>query len=357
MSSSRKRSLDAKTSDDKALIIPHRDCDRLCASVATVQCALRHCIPCAYKIGAFDVALDVSFCKAVPNQRPELCPRAKIRGNSSPVLGYDQGMKLLTVGDGDFSFSLALARLGCHVVATSYESQETIQKVYVTVNIQATLAELESLGAEVIYGVDATNLKGTLPSALANLTFQRVIWNFPCSAVTKGQDGQNQEMEHNKTLVREFVNSARHLCDCQIHINHKTKPPFNQWKIDEVVVSAADNLRYMGRVVLDRHLLPPYVPRKALDRKSFPCHDACTYIFNVMENSERLRASDEETNHPLGALVLHDLTKVDGMTPSTLVTVTPDLIQAVRTCQFRESPSKLGNYSKAKRTKSYNKYL
>merc|ERR1712176_441559 len=34
-----------------------------------------------------------------------------------------------------------------------------------------------------------------------------------------------------------------------------------------------------GRVVFDKCLLPPYTPRKALDKKSFPCHDACLYLF------------------------------------------------------------------------------
>jgi Domain of unknown function (DUF2431) len=348
MSASRKRLLEAPAAEEEAP--PHRDCDRLCASAATVHCALHHCIPCAYKIGAFDVALDASFCKVVPNQRPELCPRAKDQGNTSPVLGYGQGMKVLTVGDGDFSFSLALARFGCKVVATSYESKETVRKVYSSVHIEDTLAGLESLGAVIAYGVDATNLKGTLPTALANRTFQRIVWNFPCSAVAKGQDGQNQEMEQNKKLVRDFVNNARIFCNDRIYINHKTKPPFNQWKIDEVVVSAADTVRYLGRVVLDRHLFPPYVPRKALDRKSFPCHDACTYIFDVIDN--RLSTSDQETNQ-LGALDLPDNTNVDGMSSSTLIAVTPDLIRALRMRFLQEAPARHGNQTKGKRKKKY----
>lgn len=353
MSFSRKRSLDATTTD-KTAPTPYRDCDRLCAVVATVHCALRHCIPCAYKVGAFDVALDNVFCKAKPNQRPELCPRAKNVSAGFSVLGYEHGMQVLTVGDGDFSFSLALARFGCHVVATSYESKQTVQKVYSSVNIDATLAELEYLDAQLAYDVDATNLAGTLPAVLANRTFQRIIWNFPCSAVAKGQDGQNQEMEQNKTLVREFVSNARHFCKEQIHINHKTKPPFNQWKLDEVVVSTAGNLRYLGRVVLDRHLFPPYVPRKALDRKSFPCHDACTYIFDVVNDSLRRNGSDKKANHPLGDLIVPDMFKVDGMTPSKLVTVTPDLIRVVRSRLLRETTSKVGNQPSARRKSQSN---
>jgi hypothetical protein len=38
---------------------------------------------------------------------------------------------------------------------------------------------------------------------------------------------------------------------------------------------------YYGRVVFDRYTFPGYVPRKALDKKSFPSHDACTYVFGL----------------------------------------------------------------------------
>lgn len=348
----RKRSLpEAATTEDPP---PLRDCDRLCASATTVYCALHHCIPCAYKIATFDVALDSSFCKEVPNQRPEVCPRTQQKpgSTSSALLGYEQGMKVLTVGDGDFSFSLALARSGCHVTATSYESKETLQNVYSSVQIDDTLAELESLGSEMAYRVDGTNLKGTLPAAMANRTFQRIVWNFPCSAIAKGRDGQNQEMDHNLNLVRAFVDNARHFCNNgQIHFNHKTKPPFNQWRIDDVVVSAADNVRYLGRVVLDRHLFPPYVPRKALDRKSFPCHDACTYIFAVLDEGELSSSSDEETSS-LGALVLPAI-KVNSATSSTLISVTPDLILALRARLLQQARSGSGNQTKGKRKKKY----
>lgn len=337
---------------------PVRDCDRLCCAAATLRCAVgppKGCVPCAYKIGAFDVALDATFCQKVPNQRPELCPRSNAAAandtsssssNSSRhnrFLGYKAGMKVLTVGDGDFSFSLSLARFGCHVTATSYETKETVFRVYHSVNIADTLAEMESLATTttagngvaachdavaVAYGVDATNLKGTLPSALVNSKFQRIVWNFPCSAVAKGQDGQNQEMEENQRLVRQFIDCARHYCSGgEIHINHKTKPPFSQWKIDEVAVSAASNVRFLGRAVLDRHLFPPYVPRKALDRKSFPCHDACTYIFGVGTTHDSVEAN---TDDPLGAIVLPDVSELFSVTPSALVSVTPELIRALR---------------------------
>jgi 25S rRNA (uracil2634-N3)-methyltransferase len=334
-SKARKRPLDdgEPSSIDGDLCATTRDCADLYAIAATVKCAFtNNCIPCSYKVGSFDVALDSDICQKIPNQRPEMCPRSKTNQivgtrcscDENP-LGYKDGMSVLTVGDGDFSFSLALARFRCNVVATSYESRETVQLVYDSVGVNDHIAELEMLGGKIFYNVDATNLQNTLPSSLKERKFQRIVWNFPCSAVAKGQDGQNVEMENNKQLVRIFVESAEQLCDGgQIHINHKTKPPFNQWKIQEVAVSNSQKVRFLYRVVLDRNVFRPYTPRKALDRKSFPFHDACTYIFDVIGEYNRVE------NDGRDAIAVPDLASIDRIPATQLVPVTPHLIRQLR---------------------------
>jgi hypothetical protein len=210
---------------------PIRDYCNLWASIRTVDCARSDlCIPCAYKIGCFDVALDKKFCKAVPNRRPEQCPRSKRTTTTSEegILGFRRGTRALAVGEGDLSFSLALAQLGVTLTATSYESRETLERVYP--DVVATITRLKSLAVDVRFEVDATRLDDTLP-AICRRTFERVIWNFPCSAIAQGQDGQNKEMELNKELVRKFlVNAGRYLeSDGQIHINHKTKVSDTAW--------------------------------------------------------------------------------------------------------------------------------
>jgi ribosomal protein L16 Arg81 hydroxylase len=42
-------------------------------------------------------------------------------------------------------------------------------------------------------------------------------------------------------------------------------------------------------------LFPPYIPRKALHHKSFPSHDACTYIFGLTQPNG-LEVLDAMTN-------------------------------------------------------------
>jgi hypothetical protein len=97
------------------------------------------------------------------------------------------------------------------------------------------IQELESLGVVIQYQVDATRLKETIQRNRSSsnkliptpqLTFHRIIWNFPCTVIAQGQDGQNAELEQNQRLVQKFVQSARSLLskgDGEIYMAHKTK--------------------------------------------------------------------------------------------------------------------------------------
>jgi 25S rRNA (uracil2634-N3)-methyltransferase len=333
-----------------------RDISRLFAATETVTCALENgCVPCAYKIGTFDVALDSEFCKRIPNQRPELCPRARLDQpiHDTPPLGYKTGMSVLTVGDGDFSFSLALARFGCAVVATSYEPKDTVLKVYNSLNVVGNLAELENFGASIVYGVDGTNLERTLPNSVVRRKYHRIVWNFPCSAIAKGQDGQNREMEFNKKMVNNFIKSSWHLLYPlgQIFITHKTKPPFNHWKIDEVAVSDVPAVRYLHRIVFDRCLFPPYVPRKALDSKSFPFHDACIYTFEVLNGCRLATEKKFEEITSVSSAELSDSMPLKDVVSSSMILVTSSLLSEIRsTLLHTAAVSKVSNQAKKKKS-------
>ncbi len=191
------------------------------AAAGTAATTAGPCVPCAYKICNFDVCLDAEFTKRIPNQRPERCHRSRFssyaaRGQSNTkddgggdtvsrwgTMGYHRGMNVLTVGDGDFSFSLAVSRLvlgdsksngfghtttkGGMVVATSYENSNTLRNVYP--DFDMTLDTLTCHGDNsviVAYNVDATRLDETLPEQFRQnsnkynevVKFHRICWNL-----------------------------------------------------------------------------------------------------------------------------------------------------------------------------------
>jgi hypothetical protein len=63
----------------------------------------------------------------------------------------------------------------------------------------------------------------------------------------------------------------------QLHVTHKTIEPFSWWEITQLAEECG--LFLYCSIVFDRCLYPGYVNRKVLDKKSFPLHDARTFVF------------------------------------------------------------------------------
>lgn len=359
--------------DDEDATIPYRKIECLYTPKITLNCALSNCIPCAYKIACFDVALDKQFTSLAPNKRPEQCLRSNNQKKGIQLkpdittqvgyLGYRHGMNVLTVGDGDFSFSLALARIllgdECNshkgrLIVSSYESLSTLKSTYP--NIQETLSLLQSLGAQVLFQVDATCLheNKTLGDIQKrkDFFFHRVIWNFPCTAEPNGQDGQNGEMDRNKEMVRQFVDCSNEILDPisgEIHMAHKTKPPYDQWMLQNMA-SHCPAISYLGRVVVDRSCFPPYTPRKALDRKSFTCHDACFFIFGrKIDDSDLLKESDNKEKRFLPTIPLSSSDPNIDVVP-----VTKKILSKIRSLHYSEALLRKAQGGKNKKKRTFN---
>ncbi|GMF10063.1 unnamed protein product [Phytophthora lilii] len=93
--------------------------------------------------------------------------------------------RVLTVGDGNFSYSLALAKQhksrgndSLQLTATSYDSYEELVGKYP--ECKRICAQLKELGASVLHRVDATNICESLVAAGAEkLKFDSVVFNHP----------------------------------------------------------------------------------------------------------------------------------------------------------------------------------
>jgi 25S rRNA (uracil2634-N3)-methyltransferase len=259
----------------------------------TLDCALHSCIPCMYKI--FPLGHEL----LPPNVRPELCPRSRTESFGEGV--YLPHHRILTLGDGDFSFSLSLCRgmnLRDKLIATSYENNETITSIYPSAegHIRSLIAErsivLHNIDARILHQVES--LKGY------HYSFDVVVWNFPCLRAENGADAQAVDIENNRMMLRDFFNSVKVLLQppvtsspfpgsmassppSEVHITHKTQEPFCWWNITELARDCG--FHYEGSIVFDRYLYPGYINRKALDKKSFPSHDALViYIYKSFIN-------------------------------------------------------------------------
>ncbi|KAJ8598268.1 hypothetical protein CTAYLR_005984 [Chrysophaeum taylorii] len=255
-----------------------RDCRDLYCLASTARCAAGGCVHCAYKVCQKSSPLTT----LPPNWRPELCGRSGSEGAS-----LFAGCRVLTVGDGDLSFSVALRRAGVRVVATTLaESLDDLERRYPKSPVRVFFRELEEEEeGNVVFGVDATK-----PPKFADL-YDRVVFNFPCVDVPRGKDGQNPEsgvadsvaVERNRDLVRAFARAAvdGFLAPAgEILVSHKTKPPFSWWRVPDVVCEGT-GLELRGAIVFDRASFAPYKNRKAMDNASFPAHDALTYVFSL----------------------------------------------------------------------------
>ncbi|CAK4231600.1 unnamed protein product [Aphanomyces euteiches] len=254
----------------------------------TLQCALSLCRPCCYKLFIYG-GKDV-----LPNLRPEQCPR--FVNPDKEADDDDDGddasheivprnvmiqpsNKVLTLGDGNFSFSLALLKYltdTSQLVATSHESRDTVVETYP--DSETILSRLHDAGATVHHGIDATDA-AAMKAAFNGATFDRVIWNFPCVRMPDGADGQNNEMDENKALLEAFFRAVATVLapGGEVHVTHKTKPPFGQWGI--VGLAEGNGLTHAGSVVFDRCLYPGYSNKKVLSKGSFPIWDSETFVF------------------------------------------------------------------------------
>ena len=114
-------------------------------------------------------------------------------------------IRVLTVGDGDLSYSLALQRAfgnAIQLTATVLPTEDELAATYTMA--AANAAELRSRGATVLYGIDATALAPSLGP------LEAVVFNHPHLGLADLQTQAAHARRHN-VLVAHFLKSARTL--------------------------------------------------------------------------------------------------------------------------------------------------
>jgi hypothetical protein len=109
---------------------------------------------------------------------------------------YPKDCSFLVVGDGDLSWSLAtVSKLSCccSFVASTFDSLDSLKAKYTAQRIETTIHAIQSYKAEVLHGIDATNLNDAFPRQ----SFDRIVFNFP-------HWGGRGHIERNRKLLSDF---------------------------------------------------------------------------------------------------------------------------------------------------------
>ncbi|CAH1429546.1 unnamed protein product [Lactuca virosa] len=145
---------------------------------------------------------------------------------------YSSTHKILLVGEGDFSFSLCLARAfgsARNIVATTVDTHQELAKKYS--NAIENLIELQQRGCVVVCGVDATTMSHHF--FLTTQRFHRIVYNFPHVGFAF-PEGNGCQIMLNKELVKGFLMNAKVLLkkeNGEIHVTHKIGEPYDKWDL------------------------------------------------------------------------------------------------------------------------------
>ncbi|KAE8677254.1 putative Late embryoproteinsis abundant hydroxyproline-rich glycoprotein family [Hibiscus syriacus] len=193
---------------------------------------------------------------------------------------YSSSQRMLLVGEGDFSFSVCLARAfgsATNMVATSLDSRGFLLRNYK--KAMANIYELRTRGCMVLHGIDATEMANHC--YLGAIKFDRIIYNFPHAGFCSDVPSESQKRRH-QLLVSCFFKNAKEMINesGEIHVTHKSNGFFLEWNLRGL--AAAVGLRLIQEVPFKLTDFPGYRTKYGFGGDmNFYCHPSKTYMFGL----------------------------------------------------------------------------
>eukprot|EP00389_Voromonas_pontica_P002822 GDKH01004194.1.p1 GENE.GDKH01004194.1~~GDKH01004194.1.p1 ORF type:complete len:295 (-),score=47.64 GDKH01004194.1:108-992(-) len=228
---------------------------------------------------------------------------SKKKSSTAPGLAttYKPTQRVLLVGEGNFSFAVALARkfaatdptatVPLGLVCTAYDSESITCEKYD--DARQFIDELRQLGADVRFSVDALKLAsclgldGKVQKAKTRAAqqsesdterdpedrkavedawkFDRIVFNFPHCGL--GIKDQSQNIRANQTLLAGFFRSCMDILvplSGEIHVALKLGLPYTEWKLPSVARSVSERLVLKTAHEFRPSDFPPYSHRRTL---------------------------------------------------------------------------------------------
>ncbi|XP_021310116.1 uncharacterized protein LOC8055837 [Sorghum bicolor] len=216
---------------------------------------------------------------------------------------YSSMHSILTVGDGDFSFSLALASKfgsGALMVATSLDTYEVLIGKYR--DAESNTTKLKRLETMVLHGIDVKRMK--YHTDLTSRRFDRIVFNFP-HAGFKGKEDDMHLIKLHKKLLRDFFSNARHLLmPCgEIHVRHKRGGPYERWDLEHL--ASESSLIMFAKESFQKADYPGYNQKRgdgARCDQAFYLGPSCTFKFQIgdLKKQKKLSGNNAGSTSSLG---------------------------------------------------------
>lgn len=202
----------------------------------------------------------------------------------------NKNWRILTIGDGDLSFSSALLEnhQPASLTATVYDSLATLSGKYGDLFYR----QLKNKNISTLFEVDICNKDSW--AGLTKHSFDVVIFQFPLlpafSSFTeyKNRCAKLTPNILNRRLLRSFlINSFTHFLDPNgqqlCFITSKDVKPYRQWNIENALHLQTD-IHYLGSTPFDIEMFPGYKVRNVDRNKHVKDTKGITYVWSKQKN-------------------------------------------------------------------------
>jgi 25S rRNA (uracil2634-N3)-methyltransferase len=186
---------------------------------------------------------------------------------AAATVPYRAGQRILVVGDGDLSWSRAVAELrgGAGLAATVYDARADVERKYGEVGI-SNIDALGRAGAAVLFGVDATAVGECEQLSEWRGACAFVVFNFPHAAAGIKDEAENARLH--RTLIRDTLRAAAPMLDPlspsgagEVHITLRRGRPYAGWAV-HALADGIHGLRFARERAFDPELYPGYTHRR-----------------------------------------------------------------------------------------------
>jgi len=219
--------------------------------------------------------------------------------------------RILTIGDGDLSFSASLWQnfQPKQLTATVFDSQKTLEDKYQHHAIELLKTDPDQ---QVLFNFDVT--KPETWGELKKQQFDLVIFQFPLvPAFTDPQyfqqKGDISVNTINRLLLRQYlIHCEEYFLDPQgeqlCYITSKDVRPYDEWNIEYSLNQNLEHIQYLGSMPFDIEKFPGYKIRNVDRDKHVKDTQGITYVWSPQqnlssENNELINGLTEKTHHEL----------------------------------------------------------